>query len=215
MASEDSAAPAPDQGHVAAGAGAQAAGKASAKGKRAVRPKIDLDEEIRQANALAAMSRKMLNAARSSSRNNRKAKQRLIRKAGKLSPEDLERIAVLKRCGLFEEDAEEGEDNGGEEEKTAATKRDISGASSSSGNKKPKLQSTLQSLAEANPILEEIGVANFGKSGSASGSSSAAGSKSSDRTKTGPVVLGARARLSRGRSDVSLEKDTIPAAVPE
>ena len=49
----------------------------------------------------------MLTAARTTSRNNRKAKQRLIKKAGKLSPEDLERIAVLKRCGLF---VDEGND---------------------------------------------------------------------------------------------------------
>ena len=94
----------------AAPASAKAEAKASTRSKRAARPKIDLDEEIRRANDLAAMSRKMLSVARQTSKNNRKAKQRLIKKAGKLSPEDLERIAVLKRCGLYQEEDEDGED---------------------------------------------------------------------------------------------------------
>ena len=76
----------------AASAASPAAAKASPQSKKASRPKIDLDDEIRRANDLAAMSRKMLQAAKNVSRNNRKAKQRLIKKAGKLSPEDLERI---------------------------------------------------------------------------------------------------------------------------
>ena len=60
--------------------------------KKSLRPKIDLDDEIRWANDLAAMSRKMLEGARNGSRNIRKAKRRLIKKARKRSPEDLERI---------------------------------------------------------------------------------------------------------------------------
>ena len=38
--------------------------------------------------------------ARRQARNERRKKQRLIKKAANLSAEDLERIAVLKRCGL-------------------------------------------------------------------------------------------------------------------
>ena len=38
--------------------------------------------------------------ARRQGRNERRKKQRLVKKAAHLSPEDLERIAVLKRCGL-------------------------------------------------------------------------------------------------------------------
>ena len=64
-----------------------AAAKASPPQKRGSQPKIDLDDEIRRANDLATMSRKMLQAARNVARNNRKAKQRLIKKAGKLSPQ--------------------------------------------------------------------------------------------------------------------------------
>ena len=49
-------------------------------------------------------------AAKTAQRNSRRCKARLVRKAGKRSPADLERIAVFKRCGLCvstEDDAEE------------------------------------------------------------------------------------------------------------
>ena len=75
---------------------AQAKPKAKGRGKAAARPKLDLDKEIQEANMLATMSRKLMKAARSIERNNKKSRSRLIRKAGKLSPEDLERLAVLK-----------------------------------------------------------------------------------------------------------------------
>ena len=78
-----------DEAPQVASAASPAAAKASLQKKKALRPKIDLDDEIRRANDLAAMSRKMLTAAKNVSRNNRKAKQRLIKKAGKLSPVDL------------------------------------------------------------------------------------------------------------------------------
>ena len=69
---------------------ARAEAKASPKAKRAVRPKIDLDDEIRRANDLAAMSRKMLTAAKNISRNHRKAKQRPIKnKLGSFHPKIL------------------------------------------------------------------------------------------------------------------------------
>ena len=54
-----------------------------------------MDKEIQEANLLATMSRKLMTAARAIERNNKKSKTRLIRKAGKLSPEDLERLAIL------------------------------------------------------------------------------------------------------------------------
>ena len=76
--------------------------KAGAKARsRPQRPRIDLDEQIAHANKLAEVSKKMLLAAKSAQKTQKKQKQRLIRKAGKLSAEDLERIAVLKRCGLY------------------------------------------------------------------------------------------------------------------
>ena len=43
----------------------------------------------------------MVNEARRAARNERRRKSRLMKKAATLTPEDLERIAVLKRCGLY------------------------------------------------------------------------------------------------------------------
>ena len=65
--------------------------------------KIDLDEEIAEANKLAEASRKNLMSAKNVEKKSPRQKHKLVRKAGKLSAEDLERIAVLKRCGLYAE----------------------------------------------------------------------------------------------------------------
>ena len=198
-----------DEAPQAASAASPAAVKESPQKKKALRPKIDLDDEIRRANDLAAMSRKMLQAARNVSRNNRKAKQRLIKKAGKLSPEDLERIAVLKRCGMFDEDEEEaptdnaeGEDSGksGEKKRTAGP--------SAAEMKRPKLSKSLETLTAANPILEEIGVAGFGgSSASAESSSSRFNAKAAAKTK-GPLVLPPRARLPRAPKGLQNTEDS-------
>ena len=75
--------------------------------KKGSRPKIDIDDEIDEANRLAEVTKKMMQAAKSAQRNSRRVKQRLVRKAGKLSASDLERIATLKRCGLFVPDPTE------------------------------------------------------------------------------------------------------------
>ena len=69
--------------------------------KASARPKIDIDDEISEANRLAEVTKRMLSAAKAAQRNSRRTKQRLVRKAGKLSAADLERIAVLKRCALL------------------------------------------------------------------------------------------------------------------
>ena len=44
--------------------------------------------------------------ARRVNKNEKRKKKRLLRKAAQLSSEDLERIAVLKRCGLETKDAQ-------------------------------------------------------------------------------------------------------------
>ena len=64
-----------------------AAAKEFFQKKKALRPKIDLDDGIRWANDMSAMSRKMLEAAMNGSRNIRKANRRLIKKARKPPPE--------------------------------------------------------------------------------------------------------------------------------
>jgi hypothetical protein len=68
---------------------------------RVKKPRIDIDDQISEANRLSEVLRKVAQAAKTTAKNGTRAKQRLVRKAGKLSSEDLERIAVLKRCGLF------------------------------------------------------------------------------------------------------------------
>ena len=91
---------------VPASVAAQTAPKVKSRGGRpraSSRPKIDIDHEIIEANRLAEVTRRMMQAAKAAQRNSRRSKQRLVRKAGKLSAEDLERIAVLKRCGLYAE----------------------------------------------------------------------------------------------------------------
>jgi len=200
----------PEQSGVS-GASAKAEAKASPK-KRSARPKIDLDEEIRRANDLAAMSRKMLQAAKASSKNNKRAKQRLIKKAGKLSPEDLERIAVLKRCGLFVEDGEDVQDNTEGDKGNSGNPPSSSAGVSLEEKKRPKLSQTLKSLAESNPILEEFGMEAFSKSQSASAPSSSSSSKALSGQRKGVLVLSKSARLPRGPS---LARDESVAPPPQ
>ena len=101
MADESSAIEFPMEASETAVVGPVASPKRVGRPKKSSRPKIDIDEEIGEANRLALVTKKMMQAAKSAQRNSQRSKQRLVRKAGKLSAEDLERIATLKRCGLF------------------------------------------------------------------------------------------------------------------
>ena len=85
-------------------------------------------------------------------------KQRLVRKASNLNVEDLERIAVLKRCGMYEEDGEEEQaDNAeGEEHGKSGEKKRPAGPSAAE-IKRPKLSKSLETLTAEHPILGEIG----------------------------------------------------------
>jgi hypothetical protein len=67
------------------------------KRTRIDRPRIDIDDQITEANRVHDLLRKMSQAAKSLKKSQTKAKQRLIKKAARLNPADLERIAVLKR----------------------------------------------------------------------------------------------------------------------
>ena len=186
-------------------AAADTEGSVSGRGRKSARPKIDLDDEIRRANDLAAMSRKMLSAAKNVSRNTKKAKQRLIKKAGKLSPEDLERIAVLKRCGMFDDDDDEDDDNAEAESRASGSKKGSTAGPSAAEAKRPKLTTSLETLTAANPILQEMGMGVLPASSPSSASSAAKGSIHSQVNKKSSVQLGARARLPRAPS--------VPAAV--
>lgn len=81
--------------------------------KRARRPKIDIDEEIARHVAEVKVAAKLAAAARQNVRNQKRRKTRLIQKAANLTPEDLERIAVLKRCGLMPAKAAAADENPG------------------------------------------------------------------------------------------------------
>lgn len=83
------------------GATAAAKAKASPKqGLRRPRPTIDLDEYIKEASKAMKSAQKQVSACRAAARNERRKKQRLLKKAATLTAGDLERIATLKRCGL-------------------------------------------------------------------------------------------------------------------
>ena len=145
---------------------AQAKGKARS---RPVRPRIDLDEQIAQANKLAEVSKKMLSAAKTAQKNQRKQKQRLIRKAGKLSAEDLERIAVLKRCGLYADaDSVPEEPLVGKSASASSHEAPVSGPA----DKKKKLSDVVQKIPGAEIVLDALG---RGSGGSGSASSMASG----------------------------------------
>ena len=98
-----SAAAAPP-GSATTGGRGRAAGNPTpkARGRRKDRPAIDLDTTIEQAHQAAKDAAKALTKARAEARAERKRRARLIRKAGQLSPADLERIAVLKRTGWWD-----------------------------------------------------------------------------------------------------------------
>jgi len=69
---------------------------------RRARPMIDLDDHIRKAQDAIKQARKQVQTARMQAKLEKRKKTRLMRKASSLNIEDLERIAVLKRCGLIQ-----------------------------------------------------------------------------------------------------------------
>ena len=85
---------------LAPAAAAVSSEEAASPGGRAKRPRIDYDDSIAKARAAMVKAQKDVADARRVARNERRKKQRLVKKAAALSPDDLERIAVLKRCGL-------------------------------------------------------------------------------------------------------------------
>ena len=149
----------------------------AAKGRaraRPMRPRIDLDEQISQANKLAEVSKKLLSAAKTAQKNQKKQKQRLIRKAGKLSAQDLERIAVLKRCGLYADDEDgDAEPRRGEKATVDRDEAPVAGPS----DKKQKLSDVCQKIAGADIVLEALG-RGAASSGSGAGKTSSCASNS-------------------------------------
>ena len=79
-------------------AASDASAPRSQRRTRVVRPRIDIDDQIREANRVSDLLKKMGQAAKTLKKSQTKAKQRLVKKAARLSAQDLERIAVLKRA---------------------------------------------------------------------------------------------------------------------
>ena len=78
--------------------------------KRPKRPRIDIDEQIEEANRLAALLKKVQQSAKNIKKAGQRTKKRLLAKAGRLSGDDLERISVIKRRGLIEDPRTGGSD---------------------------------------------------------------------------------------------------------
>jgi hypothetical protein len=79
--------------------------------QRRIMPRLDLDESIAAAREAIKQAKKdMMEACRVSKNEN--GKKRFLRKAAQLSSEDLERIAILKRCGLETKDAQSAKTRG-------------------------------------------------------------------------------------------------------
>jgi len=70
--------------------------------RRAKPPQIDIDRHIQEARQALETAKREMKRSRQNERNHRRQKQRLMKKAAGLSADDLERIAVLKRCGAWD-----------------------------------------------------------------------------------------------------------------
>lgn len=70
------------------------------RGRPSLKPKIDIDAEIEEANRLGELFKRMVHLSKVAAKNNARKKKSLLNKAGRLSEDDLMRLAVLKRCGL-------------------------------------------------------------------------------------------------------------------
>jgi len=73
-----------------------------AGGRRGPRERIDIDTNIARARAEMKAAQRAVAKARAASKQEKRKKTRLLKKASNLSASDLERIAVLKRTGLWD-----------------------------------------------------------------------------------------------------------------
>ena len=109
--------------------------------KRARKPSIDLDAYIVEATQAMKMAQKKVQEAKAKAKNERRKKQRLLKKAASLKAEDLERIAVLKRCGFVRADGTITEDVAAAAQRGAvagSTGKDCIEAASASASSKGK-----------------------------------------------------------------------------
>lgn len=164
--------------------------KTRTRGRPASRPKIDIDDEIQEANRLADLFRRMQAASKVAARNAHRSKQRLMKKASKLSQTDLLRMATLKRCGLVELSPEvpEGEGSGGAiADGTCVMPLSTTSAAS------VKVKGVVNNIAGARDLLKSLESCAGAASSASVGSSTLV--SSAEPVPTSPLVLRGIKRL--------------------
>lgn len=112
--------------------------------KKSEKPRIDIDDEIDAANTLCTLMKKLAHQAKMQQRNSERQKTRLLKKCGKLSAQDMERLAIMKRCGLL---ANDGSDTPIAGSSSASASGAVALCASSPEKKKEKAVGILQKLA--------------------------------------------------------------------
>ena len=126
---------------------AKAVPKTRGRHRNVDRPRIDIDDEIESANELSVLMKKISHAAKISQRNSVRSKARLVKKCAKMSVQDLERLAVLKRCGLLV----------GEEPQDAPSKATSSSSAPAAATPPRKRKSSMEMLKKLADVVSKSG----------------------------------------------------------
>lgn len=126
------------------------------RGRPSQRPKIDFDQEIEEANRLGELFKRMQHASKVASRNALRSKQRLLRKANKLSESDLMRLAVLKRCGFVDVDGEQEGEVSASAAACSASPKAAEMAAKGKGNMNAKLHGMVALIPGASELLKSL-----------------------------------------------------------
>ena len=181
----------------AAGGGAAAAPaqlRGRPRGRPTHRPKIDIDGEVDEANRLADLFRRLQKAAKNSGRAAMKSKQRLMKKANKLSEMDLMRLAVLKRCGFIDVQRPEEVVDGQVAAGAAAALPNQPGGQ----NMGKRLMGMVSNIPGANELLKSLESPDPSSSSTAASSASATGTVSQSGTSLPTRCALGLKRLPRG-----------------
>ena len=149
--------------------------RTKARGRPSQRPKIDIDQEVEEANRLADLFKRMQHASKVAARTAIKSKQRLMKKANKLSEMDLMRLAVLKRCGFMEQ-AETGSVDAGTSPSAAAASAAMTPSTAVSAMGK-KLQGMVSTIPGASDLMKALEASATSSCSAAAASSSSSGAR--------------------------------------
>jgi hypothetical protein len=73
----------------------------TSKARANTKSRVDIDDDMDETNKVRGLLRRIPKTPVQSKRTSKKMKQLIVRRANKLQAEDLECMAVLKRCGLY------------------------------------------------------------------------------------------------------------------